>query len=153
MSHKRYIVELSAEERARLKDLINKGRAAAHKRCRAQILLWSDSGSEGPGWSDQKIAEALDISPSTARRVRRRLVEEGLNAAIERKKQAKRRPPKIDGQAEAILIATACSPAPKGRKRWTLRLLAERLVELEYVDSVSLETVRQKLKKTFSNRG
>lgn len=153
MSQKIYVVELSCEERTLLRELISKGRAAAHKRSHAQILLWSDRGPQGPGWSDQKIAQALDIGLSTPRRVRKRLVEEGFEAALERKKQSRRRRIKIDGQAEAALIATACSPAPKGRARWTLRLLADRLIELRYVDSVSIETVRQKLKKTFSSHG
>jgi hypothetical protein len=153
MSAKKYIVELTPEERKRLKALVDKGRAAAHKRRHAQILLLSDAGPEGPGWTDERIAEALDIDPSTAGRVRKRSVEDGLEVAIDRKKQLNRQPPKIDGRAEAALIATACGPPPEGRKRWTLQLLADRLVELEYVDSVSHETVRKKLKKTLSNLG
>jgi transposase len=148
MSAKKYIIELAPQERKRLKALVDKGKVAAHKRRHSQILLLSDTGPEGPGWTDEKIAKAIGVDPPTAGRVRKRSVEEGLDAAIDRKKQLSRRPVKIDGRAEAALIATACSPAPKGRKRWTLKLLADRLVELEYVDTVSIETVRKKLKKT-----
>lgn len=148
MSEKKYIIELAPDEREGLKALVKKGRTAAHKRRHAQILLLSDTGPEGPGWTDERIAEALGINSSTVERVRKRAVEEGLEVAIDRKKQLNRQPPKIDGRAEAALIATACGPPPKGRKRWTLRLLADRLVELEYVDTVSHEAVRKKLKKT-----
>lgn len=153
MSQKIYVVELSAEERAELKQLVSKGKAAAHKRRHAQILLKADAGPLGAAWTDGKIAEALEVSPNTVRNVRQRLVEGGLEAALNRKKQQRRKAPVIDGRAEAHLVAISCGPPPKGRVRWTLHLLADRLVELQIVDSVSHETVRQTLKKTSSNRG
>ncbi len=153
MSRKLYIVELSAEERSQLKEIVSKGKASAYKRLHAQILLMSDVGPKGPGLTDEKIVEALDIGFSTVNRIRKRFVEEGLESALNRKEQKKRKLPKIDGKAEAILIATACSKAPLGHKRWTLNLLADRLVELKYVESVSHETVRQRLKKTKLNLG
>ena len=153
MSKKLYIVELTAEERSKLNSLVSKGKASAYKRLHAQILLKSDVGPNGPGWADVKIAEALDIVESTIRRIRKRFVEQGLESALNRKEQKNRRAPIIDGKTEAFLIATACSEAPEGHQRWTIRLLANRLVELEHIDSVSRETVRRKLKKTKLNRG
>lgn len=153
MSQKIYVVELATEERAELKQLVSKGKAAAHKRRHAQILLKADAGPLGAGWTDGKIAEALEVSPSTVRNVRQRLVEDGLEAALNRQKQQRRKPPVIDGRVEARLVAISCGPPPKGRVRWTLNLLADQLVELKIVDSVSHETVRQALKKTSSNRG
>jgi transposase len=153
MPKKLFVVTLTAEERSSLQALIAKGKAAAAKRLHAQILLKADAGPEGDGWKDQQIMEAFDVGRSTVERVRQRLVEEGLEAALTRKPQQNRIPRKIDGAAEAQLIATACSKPPEGRTRWTLKLLTERLVQLEVVESVSRETVRQTLKKTKSSRG
>lgn len=149
----KHVVTLTAEERSYLRDLVGKGKVAASKRLHAQILLKSDTGPQGEGWTDVCIAKAFDIGTATVERVRKRLVEEGLEAALNRKKQINRRRRKIDGKVEAQLIATACSQAPEGRARWTLRMLADRLVELECVDSISHEAVRQALKKTRSSRG
>ena len=153
MPKKLYVVELTDEERQHLKGLVSKGRAAAYKRRHAQILLKADAAPGGPNWSDGQIVEALDVSRSTVERVRARCVQEGLDAAINRKRQKNRRAKKIDGDAEAHLIALACSRPPQGRVRWTLKLLANRLVELELVDTVSTETVRRTLKKTKSSPG
>lgn len=130
-----------------------KGKVAARKRLHAQILLKSDTGQHGDGWTDVRIAEAFDVGTATVERVRKRLVEQGLQAALDRKEQIHRKPRKIDGNTEAQLIAIACSKAPEGCVRWTLRMLADRLVELECVESISYEAVRQTLKKTKLNRG
>ena len=148
----KHVVTLTAEERSELHDLVTKGRAAASKRSHAQILLKADAGPLGEGWTDVRIAEALDVGTATVARVRKRLVEEGLDAALNPRQQANRRR-KIDGRAEAQLIATACSKPPEGYSRWSLRMLGERLVELKCVDSISHEAIRQKLKKTSSSRG
>lgn len=148
----KHVVTLTAEERSELHDLVTKGRAAASKRSHAQILLKADAGPLGEGWTDVRIAEALDVGTATVARVRKRLVEEGLDAALNPRQQANRRR-KIDGRAEAQLIATACSKPPEGYARWSLRMLGERLVELKCVDSISHEAIRQKLKKTKPNRG
>jgi transposase len=153
MSLKLYVISLSAEERSFLRGLIAKGKVAAHKRLHAQILLKADAGPQGEAWPDQRIAEALDAGVRTVERLRQRCVEEGLEAALERKPQLNRIARKLDGRAEAHLIAAACGKPPEGRQRWTLKLLAGRLVELELVDSVSYETVRRTLKKTKSSRG
>lgn len=149
----RYKVTLTAEERQQLHDLIRAGKAAAKKLTHARILFKADAAEGGPAWPDDRIAEALDVSTDTVGRVRRRFVEEGLEAALVRKKQARpSRERTLDGRAEARLIALACSAPPAGRKAWTLRLLADRLVELEIVEAVSHETVRRVLKKTNSSR-
>ena len=153
MPKKHYVVTLTPAERSCLQALIAKGKAAAQKRLHAQILLKADAGPEGDGWKDQQIAEAFDVGRCTVERVRQRLVEQGLEAALVRKPQQNRIPRKIDGEAEAHLIAAACGKPPEGRKRWTLQLLADRLVQLEMVDTVSSETVRRTLKKTKSSRG
>ena len=153
MAKKVYVVELTGEERDYLKGLVSKGKAAAYKRRHAQILLKSDAAPDGPGWTDQQIVEAFDASRATVERVRERFVQEGLQAAINRKKQTNRKPRIIDGDAEAYLIALACSEPPEGRTRWTLKMLAGRLVELDLVETVSTETVRRALKKTKSSHG
>jgi len=148
---KKYIVRLTAEERTELEALVTKGKAAAYKIKHANILLAADVN--GPAWPDQQIAEAFSCHPGTVENVRRRLVLEGLAAALERQKQAQpSRPPKLDGRGEARLIALARSTPPEGQDRWTLKLLAGRLVELEVVDSISDQTVRRTLKKTTSGR-
>jgi len=153
MPKKIYVVTLTADERSYLQALIAKGKAVAHKRLHAQILLKADAGPQSDGWKDRQIAEAFDVGRCTVERVRRRFVEEGLEAALTRKPQRNRIPRKINGQAEAHLIAAARGKAPEGRKSWTLRLLADRLVELELVDGVSRETVRRTLNKTKSRHG
>ena len=153
MPKKLYVVTLTAAERSPLQALISKGRAAAHKRLHAQILLKADAGPQGAAWKDRQIVEAFDVSCRTVERVRRRFVEQGQEAALKREAQLNRIAHKIDGRAEAHLIATACSKPPEGRTRWTLKVLADRLVELDWVDSVSYETVRRTLKKTRSSPG
>jgi hypothetical protein len=146
---KRYKVTLDAEERQHLLDLIAVGQAAARKLAHARILLKADAADGGPAWPDWRIADALEVSTDTVERVRQRFVELGLDAALDRKQRE--RPPrevKLDGRAEARLIALACSTPPDGRAVWTMQLLADKLVELEVVDSISDETVRLALKKT-----
>jgi transposase len=148
----KYVVRLTVEERQGLESLLT-GRTAADKVLRARMLLKADVGVEGPGWSDEQIAEAFEVGLSTVHRLRQRLVEEGLESALVRKARASQRPPKLDGHQEAQLVALACSAPPEGRARWTLKLLADKLVALEVVDSISSETVRLRLKKTRLSRG
>jgi transposase len=151
---KKYLVQLTAEERRTLRQLTAAGKTSALKLTRARILLKADQADGGPAWPDERIAQALDVGLSTIARVRQRFVEHSLDAALSRKPQERpSRPRKLDGKAEARLIAVACSAPPDGRKEWTMRLLADRLVELEVVDAVSDETVRRVLKKTNSSRG
>ena len=148
MPKKKYIVTLTAEEREYLRSLVTKGQTSAFKQQHARILLKADQGPQGEHWTDEKIQDALDVHHTTIERLRERFVEEGLEAALQRKKQKNRKEKKLDGKAEAHLIAIACSPPPEGHARWTLKLLADQLVALEIVDSISPETVRQGLKKT-----
>lgn len=148
MPAKKYIVRLSGEEREQLEALVKKGRAAAYKRLHAQILLTADVGEGGPGWKDQPISQALGVSTRTVERVRERLVEQGLEAALDRALPQRYKPLKLDGEGQAQLVALACSTPPEGRRRWTLQLLADRLVSLGCVEKISYETVRQALKKT-----
>ena len=144
---KKYVVRLATTERTSLEAMVRKGKAAAYKIKHANILLAADVA--GPAWPDWQIAEALSCHPRSVENVRRRLVLEGLDAALERKKQVRpSRPRKLDGKGEARLIALACSSPPEGRDRWTLKLLAEALVELDVVEAVSDQTVRRTLKKT-----
>lgn len=150
--NKKYIVELTIEERKRLEELIDAGKAAKYKVRYAEMLLLADQGEDGSGWADERIAEAFRCHLTTVERLRRRLVEHGLEAALERQKR-QNYTPKLDGEAEAHLIALACSEAPKGRSRWTLRLLADKLVELSVVDEISYATVRRTLKKTSLSLG
>ena len=150
---KRYVVRLSEAERAELDAVVKTGRAAARKRLHAQMLLKADEGEHGPAWSDAAIGNALEVGIRTVERLRQCLVEEGLETALNGRQQARYKSPKLDGQQEAYLLALACSTPPVGRNRWTLRLLADRMVELAYVDTVSHETVRQVLKKTNSSLG
>jgi transposase len=151
---KKYKVTLTAEERNSLKALIAVGKTATKKLLHARILLKADAAPGGPAWTDARIAEALEVHASTVERLRERFVEQGLDAALGRKKQDRpSRQRTLDGKAEARLIALACSEPPLGRVRWTLRLLADQLVELEIVDAVSTETIRRTLKKTNSSRG
>ena len=150
---KTYIVTLTEEERRCLTKLVSSGRAPARKLTRARVLLKADSGPWGPGWTDRAISEALDVGMATVARVRQRFVENSLEDALNRRKPRRRYGRKLDGRAEAHLIALACSEPPAGRKRWSLRLLADKLVMLEEIDTVSHETVRQVLKKTSSSLG
>ena len=150
---KRYRVKLSAEERQELKTLVSRGRAAAYQQTHGRILLLSDEAHAEGAMKDEEIARVLQIGRATVERVRRRCVEEGIEAALERKRQLNRRPKRLDGQGEAHLIALACGEPPEGRAGWTLKLLADRLVECEIVESISTETVRQTLKKTNSSLG
>jgi transposase len=151
---KKYIVTLTAEERQQLSDLIATGKAAARKLAHARVLLHADAAADGPAWTDQRIAEAVAVGRATVERVRQRFVEQGLDAALNPQKPDRpSRPRKIDGHAEARLIALACSAPPQGRKEWTMQLLADKLVELEVLDTVCDETVRRALKKTRSSRG
>ena len=149
---KKYKVTLTAEECRQLSALVASGKAAAKKLAHARILLKADAAPGGPAWTDDRIAEALDVSTDTVSRVRQRFVEQGLEAALVRKKQDRpSRERKLDGRAEAHLIALACSAPPDGRKEWTMQLLADRLVALDVVGRISDETVRRTLKKTTSS--
>lgn len=149
---KRAVVCLTETERAVLTDLIAAGVAAARTLTHARILLKADVGPDGPAWTDARIAEALEVSVRTIERVRETLVRDGFDAALVRRRPPAR-PRKLDGAAEARLIAAACSAPPDGRARWTMRLLADRLVELAVVESICPETVRLTLKKTCSSPG
>jgi transposase len=149
MPAKRFVVTLTPGERDQLESLHRAGKRSARTFTRARILLLADQGRGGPAWHDRRIAEALGCGRRTVERIRERFTAEGLDAALTHRTPA--RPPRervLDGEAEARLIALACSASPDGRKSWTLRLLADKLVELEVVESVSHETVRQTLKKT-----
>ena len=149
---KKYVVRLSAEERAQLDELIRKGKRSAQLLTKARILLKADV-SVGEGWSDSRIAAALDTSIATIERTRRQLVEEGFEAVLRRKYNPNSARPRIfDGVAEAKLIALTLSPAPEGFARWSLRLLEEKVVELHIVERASDNTIGRTLKKTFSNR-
>jgi len=149
---KKYVVRLSAGEREQLEALIRKGKRPAQILTKARILLKADVSEAGDGWSDSRIAEALDTSIATVERTRRQLVEEGFEAVLIRKYNPRCARPRIfDGAAEAKLIALACGPAPAGQARWSLRLLEEKVVELRIVDSVSDNTIGRTLKKTFSS--
>jgi transposase len=143
---KKYVVELTSEERRQLEGLVKKGKVAGYKIRHAQMLMKAEQGKQGPGWHDKQIAEAFGAHLSTVERLRKRFVEEGLQAALERRKR-QNYTRKLDGDAEAQLIAIACSEPPEGRNEWTLRLLADRLVELSVVDSISHMTVKRTLKK------
>ena len=145
---KLYRVKLTLEERVQLLELLSKGKAAARTLTHARILLKVDEGVAGPRLTDEAIAEALDVNRSTVERVRIRCVEEGFEAALRPRPSRQLHPRKLDGRQEAHLVTLACSPAPNGHGRWTLRLLADKLVELDIVDGISHETVRQTLKKT-----
>jgi transposase len=149
----KYVVQLDPEEREQLFALVNTGRAAAVKLLHARILLKADVEAGGRRWTDAEIAEALDTSAATVHRVRQTWVEQGLEAALARKRPIGRQYRKLDGVQEAQLIAVACSAPPEGWVRWTLKRLADKLVELDIVDTISAECVRTTLKKTTSNHG
>ncbi len=150
---KKYVLKLTAEERRELEEIVKgrgKGRAAARwKVRRAQVLLKCDQGELGPAWPDHRIAAAFEVTERSVQNWRKKAVLEGPLAALERKERIRpATPAKLDGEGEARLVQLACSAPPEGRSRWTLRLLAEHLVELEVVDTISYETVRRALKKT-----
>jgi transposase len=147
--NKRYVVTLDEAERQRLSQLVKADKVAAKKRNHAQILLLADVSEQGPGWKDEAVAQACGVTVRTVENIRKRLVMEGLESALNRKPQARPSRQKIlDGEKEAKVIAVCCGSKPAGHARWTLRLLAQRIVELDIVDSISHETVRQCLKKT-----
>lgn len=145
---KKYTVRLTKDERTYLESLIHTGKVAAHKRLHAEILLKADISELGEKWLDSKISEAFGVSTRTVERVRERLVQQGLESALNRATPIRVKSRTIDGDNEAHLIALTCGEAPEGRNRWTLRLLGQQMVELGYVESVSHETIRQTLKKT-----
>jgi transposase len=144
---KKHLIALTADARAALVARLGSGRGPARELLHVRIVLKADSGPGGPGWTDVAISGALEVSTSTIERVRKRFAEQGLEAAVRRRRPHREYRRKLDGEQEAHLVALACTPPPVGRRRWTLRLLADKVVELRYVDGVSYETVRQVLKK------
>jgi len=150
---KKYVVELSPEERGRLHRLIAAGTAPARTLAHARVLLKADQGPGGPGCADAEIVEAVEISQPTVSRIRQRCAERGVEAALNRRAPRREYRRKLDGQQEAHLVALVCGQPPAGQARWSLRLLADKLVELEVVEAVSYQTVRRVLKKTSSSPG
>jgi len=153
MRTKRYLVTLTPSERDQLKQLIAAGTASARTLLHARILLKLDTSPDGPHWRDDATATALEVSRATVERVRTRCATQGMGAALHRKAPDREYPRKLDGTQEAHLVALVCGEPPAGQARWSLRLLADKMVELAYVDTLSYETVRQTLKKTSSSRG
>ena len=153
MPTKKYRIRLTTDEQQELKALVSRGRTVAYKQTHARILLMSDEAREDGGMKDADISGALGVGLSMVERVRRRCVEEGIESALNRKKQLRRRQKRLDGEREARLIAMGCGEPPEGRASWILKLLADQLVECEIVETISTETVRQVLKKTNSSRG
>jgi hypothetical protein len=151
--NQKYIIELTDEERQHLENLTSSGNASARKITRAHILLKSDSSAAGPKWTYEQICAAFNITPLTVLNVRKSFVENGLLATLDRKKPDREYQHALDGEAEAHLVALACSAPPEGRKAWSLRLLKDRFVRLGHVDSVSHETIRTTLKKMSSSPG
>jgi transposase len=149
---KKYIVRLTPQEQTQLGQMIRCGKAAARALLPARILLKADTDAAAPAWSDEAISEALEVHATTVARVRQRFVEDGLEAALRPRPAKRQYARKLDGAAEAHLIALACGPAPAGQAQWTLRLLANRSVELQHVPSISYETIRRTLKKTNCSR-
>jgi transposase len=143
---KKYVVRLTEAEREHLERLLRRGEAHARKLLYARILLKTDAS--GDGWTDERIAEAFEVSTATVARERQRFCEDGLEVALLPKKPGRPRRRVLDGRAEAHLVALSCSDPPEGRERWSMRLLADRMMELGYVESISYETVRRTLKKT-----
>jgi transposase len=148
MMPKKYVLKLTAEERVELRSVLRGGKAAAWKVQRARALLKADQSPDGPGWKDQRIAESFDCTIRSLENWRKQAVEDGPLSLLQRKPRSDKGRSKLDGEGEAQMTKLACSKPPKGRGRWTLRLLASRLVELEVVDSISYETVRRVMKKT-----
>jgi hypothetical protein len=149
---KTHRVTLTGSDREWLIEFIGRGEASAREQARARVLLKADDGPEGPSWSDDRIAEALELSAGGVAGIRRRFSERGTRSTVQRKAPDREYERKLDGEQEAELIRLACSEAPEGRSQWSLRLLADRMVELGVVDTLSHETVRQTLKKTGSSR-
>jgi transposase len=149
---KKYPVILSDTERDDLKRLIATGTAPARKLTHARILLKADESAEGAGWVDEKVADAVEVSQPTVSRVRKQYFEESLEAALNRRPPKREYHRKLDGEQEARLVALACSQPPEGHARWSLRMLADRLIELEIVEDISHQTVRRTLKKTNLSR-
>ncbi len=150
---KKYIVKLGRDERQSLRELIQNGNGSAKALTHARILLKADQTKGQPGWIDEAIRDAFDVSVATIERVRQTYVRHGMEAALKRRSRSRERTRRLDGKQEAHLIALACSEPPTGHDRWTLRLLADRMVKLEYVDELSYQTVRRTLKKTNSSHG
>lgn len=150
---KKYIVTLTQAERLLLQTMLWRGKAAARKLAHARILLKADAGPGQPTWSDDQIAAGLEVGRATVERVRKQFVEEGLDAALEPRKPRREYRRALDGDDEAHLVALACQKPPEGRSRWSLRLLADRMVQLEYVEAVSKDSVRRVLKKTNLSLG
>jgi transposase len=151
---KKYIVQLDAQQRQMLESMLTGGKESARSQTHARMLLKADQGSLGPGWTDEQIVEALAVGRATVERVRKRFVEGGLLDALVRRPQPERpEQRKMDGELEARLVTLACSQTEGGHKRWTMRMLAEKLVQLEYIDQISHTTVWMTLKKMNSNRG
>jgi len=150
---KSYVVTLTDEERRSLRALVSSGKGAARKLTHARILLKADASAGGPDWTDAAISEGVEVGTATVERVRQRFVEDGLEAALVPSKPDRIYERKLDGDGEAHLIALACSESPEGRSRWTLELLADRMVALGHVESLSYQTVRRVLKKTRSSLG
>ena len=151
--YQKYLTKLTADERQQLEQLLSSGIAPVRTLKHAQILLKSDCSEKGPNWSYSKICEAFDVSSLTVFNVRKRYIEKGLEAALNRKKPEREYVHCLDGEAEAHLIALACGKPPDGQERWTLRLLQKWMVQLTYTDTVSHETIRTTLKKTNLNHG
>ena len=150
---KKYIVTLTGAERRMLQEMLSRGKAAARKLTHARVLLKADASPDGPGWDDDAIVQGLEVGRATVERVRKEFVEEGLEAALERRKPQRQYERRLDGDDEAHLVALACQKPPEGRSRWTLRLLADHMVQLEYVEQVSYQTVRRTLKKMNLSHG
>lgn len=149
---KLYVVTLSPEERSGLEKLVSTGRASAKRQIHSRILLKADTSPAGPGWTDEQICTALEVSRPTVERVRKRFVEGELDPLKPRPATPRPSRRRLDGEQEAHLLALACSSPPAGRAHWTLQLLADQMVILDYVESMSYETVRRTLKKTRSSR-
>jgi len=151
MPNKKYRVELTEEQRSDLLERLGRGERPAAEQTRVRVLLKVDEGPEGPAWTDNRTAEALEVAEGTVAGIRRRFCERGLTGCVERKSPDREYDRKLDGDQEAKLIQLACSEAPEGRSQWSLRLLADEMVELNVVEDLSHETVRQTLKKTSSS--
>jgi transposase len=151
---KKYKVQLDEKQRKQLESILSGGKESARSQMHARILLKADEGTQGPAWTDEQIAQALEVGTATVERVRRRFVEGGLLDALVRRPQPERpEQRKMDGELEAHLVTLACSQTEGGQKRWTMRLLADNLVQLGYVDQISHNTVWETLKKMNSNPG
>jgi transposase len=153
MMNKKYVVKLTVDEREEYERIAHRGKSAAWKIQHAQALLKLDQGEHGPGWSDERIAEAFGITTRSVENWRKQAVEEGPDSLLDHKWRPRPEARKLDGEGEARLTMLACSQPPDGYGSWSLRLLGQRLVELEIVDTIAHETVRQTLKKTISSRG